>query len=410
MAGCLPRRRRRLKPRPSSRSRKLLERSSLSDSNPASYAASASADSEHLESSIKVLLTELEQLKEDYSMLRHCLVSKGLLSNGDLAQRGSRRPQASTFQSFCRSPTLVRAVAEALGPANALAAVATGAAAACRFQPGQPQEGSEVERRVDGEDAGRRTAADSPSGFAAYKEPAATPRKSGAETGALVLHSSQVPGNGSVSSRSALPTRLFSRLLSAVWRAEEILIKAKPCRNLVMALRLSAFRQKWTYAMPRDLIAPSAVVNADRPNDVIRQFNALKRMARQNGAIQKAARTVRREFPTNTRQTNRMNQVYYAKWHYMKYCTQVIQYSMRKGLRLRADIEDESSIAQKQLLGNVRPSPLGSGRFRENEWNAVSTKKWQSVQKSHEEAGDGNVDDALSRAELERLLDGKQRG
>ncbi|CAE7253615.1 unnamed protein product [Symbiodinium necroappetens] len=127
----------------------------------------------------------------------------------------------------------------------------------------------------------------------------------------------------------------------------------------VLAMRMSSVRQKWTHAMPRDLIAPSAVVDADRPNDVIRQFNALKRMARQNGDIQKAARTVRREFPTDTRVINRQNQVYFAKWHYMKYCTQVIQYSMRKELRLRVDIEEQGSIAQKQVLGNVPPPAWG---------------------------------------------------
>ncbi|CAK9025300.1 Hypothetical protein (Fragment) [Durusdinium trenchii] len=131
-----------------------------------------------------------------------------------------------------------------------------------------------------------------------------------------------------------------------------------------MALRLSAICRKWRWACPRDLIAPSVAVT-DRANDAIRQFNKFRRLARQNGDIQRAARTVRREFPTDTRVINRQNQVYFAKWHYMKYCTQVIQYAIRKKLpsgetlRLRLDIEDENAMTQKPFapsgLGQVSP-------------------------------------------------------
>ncbi|CAE7192435.1 unnamed protein product [Symbiodinium sp. CCMP2456] len=173
----------------------------------------------------------------------------------------------------------------------------------------------------------------------------------------------------------------------------------------VLAMRMSSVRQKWTHAMPRDLIAPSAVVDADRPNDVIRQFNALKRLARQNGDIQRAARTVRREFPTDTRVINRQNQVYFAKWHYMKYCTQVIQYSMRKELRLRADIEEQGSIAQKQVLGNVPPPAWGSGRFSSEEWKKIEKRSAADGQLSQGgQISANSVRGFCDRGELERLL------
>eukprot|EP00913_Durusdinium_trenchii_P021053 g19786.t1 len=110
-----------------------------------------------------------------------------------------------------------------------------------------------------------------------------------------------------------------------------------------MALRLSAICRKWRWACPRDLIAPSVAVT-DRANDAIRPG---------------------REFPTDTRVINRQNQVYFAKWHYMKYCTQVIHGAWRKKLpsgetlRLRLDIEDENAMTQKPFapsgLGQVSP-------------------------------------------------------
>lgn len=147
--------------------------------------------------------------------------------------------------------------------------------------------------------------------------------------------------------------------------------------------------------------APSALVNADRPNDAIRQFNALRRMARQNDAIQKAARSVRREFPTHTRTINRQNQVYYSKWHYMKYCTQVIKYSLRRGLRLRDEIEDEASVTQKPVFENIEPSSFGSGRFSERQYH-----KLQDSYKAEQKRQDQQVakETAFSEDELRNFL------
>ncbi|CAE7504779.1 unnamed protein product [Symbiodinium natans] len=109
--------------------------------------------------------------------------------------------------------------------------------------------------------------------------------------------------------------------------------------------------------------------------------------------------TMCREFPTDTRVINRQNQVYFAKWHYMKYCTQVIQYSMRRGLRLRADIEEQGAIAQKQVLENVPISPWGSGRLTQQEFET-------NVQKENGRRPLSKVPDRtrLERGALESLL------
>eukprot|EP00930_Biecheleria_cincta_P047784 TRINITY_DN33197_c0_g1_i1.p1 TRINITY_DN33197_c0_g1~~TRINITY_DN33197_c0_g1_i1.p1 ORF type:complete len:210 (-),score=31.68 TRINITY_DN33197_c0_g1_i1:53-628(-) len=137
-----------------------------------------------------------------------------------------------------------------------------------------------------------------------------------------------------------------------------------------MALRCSAALLKGSIRpRARDLQQPSAIVNPARPNDAIRQLGVLKRLARQNGTVQRTFRTMRREFPTDSRTTDLTNQVYFRKWHHLKYCTQMIQYSIRRGLRLRDEIEEEASMTQKPWAENVSTSFLGSGRLHKDDAN-----------------------------------------
>ncbi|CAE7636972.1 ivns1abpa [Symbiodinium microadriaticum] len=196
-------RRRRLRLRAKARAlESKLERSSLSDSHAASYATSLSTASENSDSSLKALLADVEQLREDYGTLCDCLRGKGVLTNEDLVEQGSRRLQAAAFQSLCRSPAAVRVVAEALGPAvAALSAASPCAASACRstflMEPAERETPQELAHRED--------------------EESPNPARRSATAEAL----EKVPGTTAVSSKSALSSRLLAHLIGVMWRAEE---------------------------------------------------------------------------------------------------------------------------------------------------------------------------------------------
>mmetsp|Transcript_65371 Transcript_65371/g.115987 ORF Transcript_65371/g.115987 Transcript_65371/m.115987 type:complete len:186 (-) Transcript_65371:35-592(-) len=160
----------------------------------------------------------------------------------------------------------------------------------------------------------------------------------------------------------------------------------------------------------RDLMEPSAIINPKKPNDASRQLNVLRRMARQNGTLKRVFRTQRREFPTDTRKTNLMDQVYFRKWHHLKYCTQMIQYSIRHGHRLRDDMEAEAGLAQKPWADNVKTSMLGSGRLRDDEIEQTlkgNTDK-ESLEASSSKKASASNDAGLDPKELRREYD-KQR-
>ncbi|CAE7575178.1 unnamed protein product [Symbiodinium sp. CCMP2592] len=205
MAGFALLQRRRLRLRAKARAlESKLERSSLSDSHAASYATSLSTASENSDSSLKALQADVEQLREDYGTLCDCLRAKGVLTNEDLVEQGSRRLQAAAFQSLCRSPAAVRVVAEALGPAVAtLSAASPCAASACRstflMEPAEHEKPQELPHRED--------------------EEAPTPARRSATVTAEALE--KVPGTTAVSSKSALSSRLLAHLIGVMWRAEE---------------------------------------------------------------------------------------------------------------------------------------------------------------------------------------------
>eukprot|EP00439_Symbiodinium_sp_Y106_P022596 s4532_g2.t2 len=134
-------------------------------------------------------------LTDDYGTLCDCLRAKGVLTNEDLVEQGSRRLQAAAFQSLCRSPAAVRVVAEALGPAvAALSATSPCAASACRstflMEPAEQEKPQE----------------------------AATPARRSVSTAEAL---EKVPGTTAVSSKSALSSRLLAHLIGVMWRAEE---------------------------------------------------------------------------------------------------------------------------------------------------------------------------------------------
>eukprot|EP00439_Symbiodinium_sp_Y106_P023840 s4532_g2.t3 len=133
--------------------------------------------------------------EQDYGTLCDCLRAKGVLTNEDLVEQGSRRLQAAAFQSLCRSPAAVRVVAEALGPAvAALSATSPCAASACRST--FLMEPAEQEKPQD----------------------AATPARRSVSTAEAL---EKVPGTTAVSSKSALSSRLLAHLIGVMWRAEE---------------------------------------------------------------------------------------------------------------------------------------------------------------------------------------------
>lgn len=76
---------------------------------------------------MKVLLAELNQLKDEQQALKYCLMSTGLLTQGDLARAAgpasedaaaapiSDPERGATFQRLCRAPHVVRSLAQVLG-------------------------------------------------------------------------------------------------------------------------------------------------------------------------------------------------------------------------------------------------------------------------------------------------------
>mmetsp|Transcript_98129 Transcript_98129/g.194305 ORF Transcript_98129/g.194305 Transcript_98129/m.194305 type:complete len:180 (-) Transcript_98129:20-559(-) len=146
----------------------------------------------------------------------------------------------------------------------------------------------------------------------------------------------------------------------------------------------------------------TAIVNVDRPNDSIRKLNVLRRFARTQGVLQRFQRTQRREFPCEARVKNLHRDVYSKRWHHMKYCTQVIQYSIRRGLRLRGESEAAASVPTAPWASGLQPSFLGSGRL-----HAKALEKAQEQTKRIERANamsmDRSNDQSFSEEELRQF-------
>mmetsp|Transcript_81786 Transcript_81786/g.265046 ORF Transcript_81786/g.265046 Transcript_81786/m.265046 type:complete len:173 (-) Transcript_81786:29-547(-) len=170
-----------------------------------------------------------------------------------------------------------------------------------------------------------------------------------------------------------------------------------------MALRMAQRRLNGFCAgNARDLMQPSAVVNPNRPNDAIRQLNALKRLARQNGTIKRVFRIQRREFPSDARVKDLLDQVYYRKWHHLKYCTQVVQYSIKRGLRLRDEAEDDAPLCQAPWAEGVPPAALGSGRLHRSEREPAESDQ-RGLDSAAKEAAERSYDRGFSQDELRQL-------
>merc|ERR1719174_2199888 len=107
-----------------------------------------------------------------------------------------------------------------------------------------------------------------------------------------------------------------------------------------MALRTSLPRLGFGPGNSRSMLQPSA--HARNPQEGIRQFQNIKRLARQNGTLKRTFQIQRREFPCDRRKWNAMDRTYFRKWHHLKYCTQVIKYSITNGLSFINSVEEES--------------------------------------------------------------------
>jgi hypothetical protein len=58
-----------------------------------------------------------------------------------------------------------------------------------------------------------------------------------------------------------------------------------------------------------------------------------------------------------------MDKAYFAKWSHLKYCTQVIKYSITNGLSFINPVEQESFRPQGTFVEGVTPETFGSGRL-----------------------------------------------
>mmetsp|Transcript_19408 Transcript_19408/g.43695 ORF Transcript_19408/g.43695 Transcript_19408/m.43695 type:complete len:187 (-) Transcript_19408:36-596(-) len=131
-----------------------------------------------------------------------------------------------------------------------------------------------------------------------------------------------------------------------------------------MALCRSSLLRSAKPIYPRDLYQPAS--RPRDPLDVVRQLNDIKRVQRQNGTLKRVYQLQRREFPGDRRRWDRIDEAYWKKWHYLKYCTNVISYSMERGLRFRGETEEavpEKVWADAKEAPIVKPSPLASGKL-----------------------------------------------
>mmetsp|Transcript_139717 Transcript_139717/g.434597 ORF Transcript_139717/g.434597 Transcript_139717/m.434597 type:complete len:174 (-) Transcript_139717:80-601(-) len=172
-----------------------------------------------------------------------------------------------------------------------------------------------------------------------------------------------------------------------------------------MALRAAAARLNgFKPGAARDTLQPSAFVRADRPNDAVRQLRAIQRIARQNGTLKKVFRIQRREHPCDARTADLMATVYYRKWHHLKYCTQVIKYSVNRGLRLRDEAEAFSSGPQVLWAEGVSPSLLGSGRLQEAELEPQTMRR-EGAEKAAARRAKRELDRGYSKEALRSLAE-----
>mmetsp|Transcript_89176 Transcript_89176/g.186348 ORF Transcript_89176/g.186348 Transcript_89176/m.186348 type:complete len:180 (-) Transcript_89176:169-708(-) len=108
-----------------------------------------------------------------------------------------------------------------------------------------------------------------------------------------------------------------------------------------MALRCSLqLLNGYSPGRARTLWSPTAYVNPHKPNDSLRQFRLLQRLAKQNGCLKRVQRIQRRELPCDSRARDLKDKIYFERWHAMKYYTQVIKYSVEKNLDLTDPVED----------------------------------------------------------------------
>eukprot|EP00928_Gymnodinium_smaydae_P049163 TRINITY_DN32978_c0_g1_i1.p1 TRINITY_DN32978_c0_g1~~TRINITY_DN32978_c0_g1_i1.p1 ORF type:complete len:190 (+),score=30.30 TRINITY_DN32978_c0_g1_i1:63-572(+) len=121
---------------------------------------------------------------------------------------------------------------------------------------------------------------------------------------------------------------------------------------------------KWGFGRgtARHMLQPS-VGGEGSWGDVSRQMSLIKRIARQQGTLNRVFQIHKREFPKDRRRFNQINRAYFRRWHYLKYCTQVIRYSINKQLRFRTLAEEEAVYTQHEVFEGVPPSLLGSGRL-----------------------------------------------
>ncbi|CAK9063679.1 unnamed protein product [Durusdinium trenchii] len=165
---------------------------------------------------MKVLLAELNQLKDEQQALKYCLMSTGVLTQGDLARLAPRRCRAppsaerreSRAAALCRAPHVVRTLAQLVGSdALHFAAASRAASSACRsvmlmseVSPGQGGQG--LFGRLFSTASISRGASQASQGAPAQEN----------ETTPASSEEADVP-------RMRLSARLFSRLLS--WKNSE---------------------------------------------------------------------------------------------------------------------------------------------------------------------------------------------
>jgi len=169
--------------------------------------------------------------------------------------------------------------------------------------------------------------------------------------------------------------------------------------NRVMALRYSATRFGKPFPVARDLWQPSTRIRTDAPNDSIRQLRAITRMARQQSILSKSFRFQTREFPADRRNINKKERIYYNRWHHLKYCTQVIRYSLKHQLRFRS-IEEDKAIPAQAPIGDGIPMPnIELGRLLKDEIDSAT-----KVMLSHKHVSQRKLDEGHDEEELRSML------
>eukprot|EP00811_Abedinium_folium_P006640 NODE_16119_length_1011_cov_5.608597.p1 GENE.NODE_16119_length_1011_cov_5.608597~~NODE_16119_length_1011_cov_5.608597.p1 ORF type:complete len:203 (-),score=55.98 NODE_16119_length_1011_cov_5.608597:173-781(-) len=171
-----------------------------------------------------------------------------------------------------------------------------------------------------------------------------------------------------------------------------------------MALRAAAARFGFSTGFSKRK-EPSIV---PRSGGALAAFAQIKRLARQNGSMMRTYHLSRRELPNITRRRQLLERVYYKRWHHLKYCTQVIRYSVKRGLPMQMP-GSEMTMPTVRFAEGVEPPVQGTGRLHKEDFATLDERELLSAmhrEEYWEPSKDGDNDVGFSEDQLRKIAEG----